>query len=146
MKGVIGHALAQEFQLRDFRVFASARELSKLGALAKLRNVIPVRLNVVNPEPIAAAKELVAKEADADGLTHLINNAACNHFMPILDEDIDECKRVFDTNVWGPLAIKKAFAPLLIKAKGKIVSITSISGHVNVPWMGKESLIPESCH
>ena len=59
--------------------------------------------------------------------------------MPVLDEDIDDAKLIFETNYWGPLALLKAFAPLVIKSKGHITSITSISGHINVPYMGKRS-------
>lgn len=57
--------------------------------------------------------------------------------MPILDEDIEKAKNIFDINVWGTVAVTKAFAPLVIKAKGKIVNITSTAGYLNVPYMGK---------
>jgi NAD(P)-dependent dehydrogenase (short-subunit alcohol dehydrogenase family) len=57
--------------------------------------------------------------------------------MPILDEDLNATRAIFDSNVWGPVAVTQAFAPSLIKAKGQIVFITSISGYINVPWMGK---------
>ena len=93
--------------------------------------MIPIELGVSKLAHMAAAAEIVAKESDS--LTYLVNNAGRNHFMPILDEDIEQCKRVFDTNVWGPLAITKVFASLVIKAKGCIVNVTSISGYVNTP-------------
>jgi 1-acylglycerone phosphate reductase len=137
-EGGIGHALAVCFQSRDFKVFASARDVSKIGSLATLPNVIPVKLDVSSAQQITAAKDLIAKETNGS-LNYLINNAGRNHFMPVLDEDIEECKRIYETNVWGPLAVTQAFAPLVIKAKGHITNITSISGHVNVPWMGKKS-------
>ena len=56
--------------------------------------------------------------------------------MPVLDINIEEAKRIFDTNFWGALNIIQAFAPLVIKTKGSIVNVTSIAGHVNVPYMG----------
>lgn len=56
--------------------------------------------------------------------------------MPVLDINIEEAKRIFDTNFWGALNMIQAFAPLVIKANGSIVNVTSISGHVNVPYMG----------
>lgn len=31
----------------------------------------------------------------------------------------------------------QAFAPLLIRAKGMAVYITSVAGYINVPFMGK---------
>lgn len=47
--------------------------------------------------------------------------------MPILDEDLDLVKNLFDISFYGPLAITQAFDPLLIKAKGMAVFITSES-------------------
>ncbi|TVY89458.1 hypothetical protein LAWI1_G008406 [Lachnellula willkommii] len=35
------------------------------------------------------------------------------------------------------LAVTQAFVPLLIKANGTLVNITSISGYLNMPWMGR---------
>lgn len=58
--------------------------------------------------------------------------------MPLLDENIEDAKSIHNTNVWGPLAVTKAFAPLLIKAEGTIVFITSVAGHLNTPYQGKE--------
>jgi short-subunit dehydrogenase len=57
--------------------------------------------------------------------------------MPILDEDIEAVKAMFDIHVFAPMAITQAFAPLVIKAKGVMALISSISGYVNTPFMGK---------
>lgn len=57
--------------------------------------------------------------------------------MPILDEDLDVVRNLLEINFYGPLAITQAFAPLLIKAKGMAVFITSVFGYINVPFMGR---------
>lgn len=148
--GGIGSALAHVFQSRGYYVFATARTLSKMSELAKLSHVTLLTLDVMQSSHIAAATESVQRHTGGT-LDYLINNAGRNHFSPILDANIDECKRIFDINLWGSLAVTQAFAPLVIKAKGTIVNITSISGHVNVPWMGTFStpsckeLTPRSC-
>ncbi|KAI9924227.1 hypothetical protein ASPWEDRAFT_116254 [Aspergillus wentii DTO 134E9] len=133
--GGIGSALAIVFQQAGYRVFATARNPEKMQNLKDLSNLTLLTLDVTDSTHISAAVEAVSRETDGN-LTYLINNAGRNHFMPILDEDIDAAKRIYETNVWGPVAITKAFAPLLIKAKGTIVFTTSISGYVNVPYMG----------
>lgn len=133
--GGIGSALAAEFQRRGYQVFATARDLSKMSALRSLHNITLLPLDVVNQTQISAAFEAV-KDANGGSLDILINNTARNHFSPVLDINITEAKNIFDTNVWGPIAMIQAFSPLVIKAKGTVVSITSISGHVNVPHMG----------
>lgn len=134
--GGIGSALARVFQSRGYHVFATARTLSKMSELADLSLVSLLTLDITVSSHITAAVESVRRETGGT-LDYLINNAGRNHFSPLLDASIDESKRIFDTNLWGSLAVTQAFAPLVIKAKGTIVNITSISGHLNLPWMGQ---------
>lgn len=93
-----------------------------------------------NSQDIEVAVQTV-RSPDPNGgggaLNYLINNASHNHFMPILDKDLSVTRKLFDNNIWGPLTLTQAFAPLLIKARGTVVFITSISGYINVPYMGK---------
>ncbi|KAH8700862.1 putative hydroxybutyrate dehydrogenase [Talaromyces proteolyticus] len=131
----IGYGLALTFQQRGYRVFATTRDIRKMSKLQGLPNVTLLTLDVKETDQIAAAAKVVSDQTGGT-LDYLINNAGRNHFMPILDEDLNATRAIFDTNVWGPVAVTQAFAPLLIKAKGQIVFITSISGYINVPWMG----------
>lgn len=57
--------------------------------------------------------------------------------MPVLDTDEEEARKMFNVNLWGPLAMVKAFSPLIIKAKGTIANTGSIAGYLNVPFGGK---------
>lgn len=134
--GGIGSALALVLQQRGLHVFATARDPSKMSDLKGLPNVTMLTLDVVKTDQINAAVELVTKETGGT-LNYLVNNAGRNHFMPILDENLDVVRDLFEVNFYGPLAVTQAFAPLLIKAKGMAVYITSISGYINVPFMGK---------
>lgn len=134
--GGIGSALAHVFQSRGYHVFATARTLSKMSELAELSRVTLLTLDVTQSSHIAAATESVQRQTGGT-LDYLINNAGRNHFSPTLDANIEESKRIFDINLWGTLAVTQAFAPLVIKAKGTIVNIASIAGHLNVPWMGR---------
>lgn len=43
---------------------------------------------------------------------------------------------MYDVNVIGVVAATQAFAPLLLRAKGVVVNIGSISGAVPNPWQG----------
>lgn len=134
--GGIGSALALVLQKRGLHVFATARDPSKMSNLNGLSNITTLTLDVVNSADIRAAVELVTKQTGGT-LNYLISNAGRNHFMPILDEDLNVVKNLFEVNFYGPLAITQAFAPLLIKAKGMAVYITSVSGYINVPFMGR---------
>ena len=133
--GGSGSALATLFQQNGYRVFATARDIKKMSKLESLHNVRLLTLDVVNREQIQAAVEIVSKETGGT-LTYLINNAAQNHYMPMLDEDIETAKQIFEVNLWGPLAVAQAFAPLVIKAKGTMVFVSSVAGCLNVPYQG----------
>lgn len=136
-EGGIGSALALAFQAHGLHVFATTRSLPKMAHLSKFPNITLLSLDVTSSSDISAAVNAVKFHPGNNGkLDYLINNAGRNFFMPTLDIDIAEAKKIYETKFWGPLALIKAFAPLVIKAKGTIVNNCSISGHVNVPFMG----------
>lgn len=141
----IGYGLAVGFQKKGYHVFATARNLDKVTKLKGLLNVTILQLDVTKPDQIEAA--VASVDAQTGGtLDVLVNNAGRNHFMPYLDEDVEQVKALYDINVWGPLRVTKAFVPLLIKSKGSIAFITSISGYLNVPFMGRFfHLIHQAC-
>ncbi|KXX76903.1 NADPH-dependent 1-acyldihydroxyacetone phosphate reductase [Madurella mycetomatis] len=133
--GGAGSAMAVEFQAQGYYVFATSRRLATMSKVEGLPNVKLLELDITKPDEIRSASEVVRTETGG-GLTYLINCAARNHFMPLLDEDVEAARALFETNVWGQLAVTQAFAPLLIKAKGTVVFITSLSGYLNVPYQG----------
>ena len=132
----IGSGLALLFQQRGYHVFATARNVSKMSNLRGISDMTLLQLDVTEPNMIRSAVEAVSK-ATGGKLNVLVNNAGHNHFMPILDENIDAMKFLFDINVFAPVAITQAFAPLLRESKGLITFITSTAGYLNIPYMGK---------
>lgn len=136
--GGIGSAMALTFQQRGFHVFATARDTNKMETLKNLANVTLLTLDTTDARSIQVAVDAVATKTGGT-LDFLVNNAGHNHFMPILDENIEETKDLFNTNVWGPLAVTQSFSSLVIKAKGSFVFVTSIAGYGTTPWMGKSS-------
>ncbi|KAI0965847.1 putative hydroxybutyrate dehydrogenase [Xylaria arbuscula] len=133
--GGIGSSLAITFQRRGFRVFATARDPSKMQALNNLSNVTLLTLDVVKSDDIKSAVEAVSKQTGGT-LDYFVSNAGRNHFMPILDENLNTTREPFEINFFAPIALTQAFSSLLIKAKGTAVYITSTSGHLNIPYMG----------
>lgn len=136
--GGLGSALVLAFHTKGYHIYASARDLSRTTALSSLSNITLLKLDVTSDSDVAAAAEYI-KSDNGGKLDIVVNNAGRNYFMPVLDTDIDAAKKIFDTNFWGALRVMKVFAPLLVKSQGVLVNIASISGHVNVPWMGKSS-------
>ena len=134
--GGIGWAMAKNFHQRGFYVFAMARNPSKTADLAELSDIEILELDVTVPETIAQCKEIVAKRTGGS-LDVLVNNAGVEFNSPLLDTDVAEAKRLYEVNVWGPLAMVQAFAPLLIRAKGVVFNQSSIDGALNMVWAGK---------
>jgi NAD(P)-dependent dehydrogenase (short-subunit alcohol dehydrogenase family) len=133
--GGLGSALALAFLNEGYHVVATTRDVSKMTTLSNLPNVTLLTLDVTVTSQITAAVESVKNTTGH--LDILVNNAGRNHFSPALDIDVSEAKEIFEINLWGPLALIKAFMPLLLESKGTVVNTTSISGYLNVPYMGK---------
>src|SRR4051812_26468127 len=95
--GGIGSALAKAFQAQGLRVFATARTVSKMASLEEIPSIIRLPLDVTSSTSIAAAVEAVQLQTNGT-LDYLINNAAINQYFPALDHDINDAKRMFDTN------------------------------------------------
>ena len=141
-EGGIGFALAKEFQSRGLRVFATARSPSKMAALEGLPGVTLLPLNVTSAESISATVDAVSAETGGK-LDYLVNNSGVAYLMPLIDADIQYAKDMYDVNVWGAVAMSKAFAPLIIAAQGSIVNLSSIGTLVSQPYMGKSGLVHE---
>jgi 1-acylglycerone phosphate reductase len=134
--GGIGHALTLSFQKRGLTVFASARNISSMSSLSDLPNVHLIPLDVTSSSSVSEAFAIV-KKVTGGKLDYLVNNAGRGYTMPALDVDIEEGKRLFDTNFWGVLRMVQVFAPLLIEARGTVVNIGSIVAYLHSPLTSK---------
>ncbi|KAL1893362.1 NADPH-dependent 1-acyl dihydroxyacetone phosphate reductase [Sporothrix stenoceras] len=126
--GGIGHAIAEEFQAKGLFVIASARRPEVLKEL-EAKGIATVQLDVTNKDSIAQCKEEVSKMTGGK-LDFLVNNAGRTHTVPATDLDVDEIRATFETNVFGVMAMCKAFVTLLINAQGLIINIASLSAQV----------------
>ncbi|MBB5606558.1 MULTISPECIES: oxidoreductase [unclassified Janthinobacterium] len=64
----------------------------------------------------------------------LVNNAGYGHEGVLEESPLDELRRQFDVNVFGAVAVIKAFLPAMRQRRsGHIVNITSMGGHVGMP-------------
>ena len=136
--GGIGWAMAKNFHERGFQVFATARDVSKAADLSNLSNLEILELDVTVPQTISQCKDTVVKRTGGK-LDILVNNAGVEIQSPLLDIDVAEAKRLYDVNVWGPLVMVQAFAPLLIEAKGIVVNQSSIDAVLSMAWAGKSA-------
>lgn len=130
----IGHALCHSFADRGFRVVATARRPESLKSLAA-QGMATLPLDVTSTADIQAA---IAAVLEQEGrLDVLVNNAGYGLFGPLLDISPSALEKQFHTNVFAPLAIIQAVAPIMKRqGQGLILNIGSISGVITTPFAG----------
>ena len=134
----IGRRITERLAADGYFVYATARKPEDLKALGALKNVQAVPLDVTHPEDIAAAVATITKAGR--GLYGLVNNAGIATVGAIGDMKLEEYDLVMNVNASGPVRMIKAFAPLIIEQKGRIVNIGSISGILASPNLAAYSM------
>lgn len=120
----LGLAFARAALARGARkVYAAARD----PASVTLPGVIPIQLDVTKPEEVAAAAR------NHPDVTLLINNAGIAQTGGFLaDDSLASAQRHVDTNVFGPMRLTQAFAPVLAaNGGGAILNVLSIASWIN---------------
>src|SRR5277367_6655257 len=139
----IGLQIAKDLAAKTFTVLVGSRNLERGEAAAK--EVGPeahaLQLDVTDPASITAAAERVRKEFGRVDV--LVNNAAISNTRMRTDMSVeeyskstrpsvvslDEVRAVFETNVFGVVAVTQAMLLLLREAPaGRIVNVSSGAG------------------
>lgn len=142
----IGLQIARELHASDFAVLVGSRDLAR-GEAAAARigpNAMAVQLDVTDQESIAAAAErvrgafgrldvLVQNAAIASaGTADLTGEALADANRPST-VPIENVRAVWDTNVFGVLAVFQAMAPILRATPGaRIVNVSSGAGSLTL--------------
>jgi NAD(P)-dependent dehydrogenase (short-subunit alcohol dehydrogenase family) len=134
-KGSIGSSLALAFSRRPgFYVFSTARSLTHVDHLSSVPNITGVELDVTSPTSVAAAVSFI-EERTGGKLDYLVNNAGLAYRSPAIEGDEKEARRVMEVNFWGTVRMCEAFGGMVVKAKGTVVNVGSVSGRVGGAWM-----------
>ncbi|KAI6084565.1 putative short-chain dehydrogenase/reductase [Hypoxylon rubiginosum] len=133
--GGLGFELVKAFEARGFHVFATARNPAKILTSSMGANVEAIPLDVVSRESIASCLEHVRKRT-GDKLDVLVNNAGVMLMGPLVHASMEDARKTYDVNVFGTLAVAQAFTPLLARARGVILNISSLAGAIPMAWQG----------
>ncbi|MFF0013309.1 SDR family oxidoreductase [Streptomyces sp. NPDC005374] len=114
----IGKALVEELYVRGAgKVYASARDPRTVSH----PDAVAVALEVTDPASVVAAA------AQAQDVTVLINNAGASVGASFLDSPVEDIRREFETNFYGPLLLTRAFAPVIEgNGGGHILNVHSV--------------------
>ena len=135
----IGEAIAAEFAARGASVVLSARDATRLEA-ARLRvaasgQAIAVPADVTKTEDLARLLE--ATLIRFCRVDVWVNNAGHGLMDSISQMDLNQCRRMFETNLFAVIQAMQLVVPVMRKqGSGTIVNISSVAGYIAVPYMG----------
>ena len=96
------------------------------------------RLDVTDPDAVVAlVTEAVGSAPSA--LRALVNNAGIAVVGPVEALTVDDWRQQLEVNVLGQVAVTRALLPVLIRARGRVVMMSSIGGRVAGPLFGPYS-------
>jgi NAD(P)-dependent dehydrogenase (short-subunit alcohol dehydrogenase family) len=134
----IGRNTAERLAKAGYFVYAGARKAEDIEELSRIDNIMAVRIDVTKQDQIDAAVALIEKQGR--GLWGVVNNAGVSVQGPLIEVPESDLQFILDVNVMGVYRITKAFAPMIIQAKGRIVNISSISGVLTAYGYGPYSI------
>ncbi|WP_414901364.1 oxidoreductase [Rhizobium cremeum] len=117
-----GHQVVGAVRTEDARAFLASH-------LPTVRSVL---CDVTEFDRIADIAQQV--EEDYGPVDVLINNAGYGHEGTLEESPLEEMRRQFDVNVFGAVAVAKAFLPRFRERRGGfIVNVTSMGGMITMP-------------
>ncbi|WP_423199266.1 Short-chain dehydrogenase/reductase SDR [Cupriavidus sp. H19C3] len=124
-----GALIVRDALQRGDRVVATARNPRQvIDALGEHPNLLAVKLDVTQEaDAVAAVAQAVARFGRIDVL---VNNAGFGVLGAVEETSIEEAKRLFDTNVFGLLAVSRAVLPQMRRQRsGHVINISSLGGY-----------------
>ncbi|XP_072264067.1 retinol dehydrogenase 16-like [Pyxicephalus adspersus] len=128
-----GNLLAKQLDRRGMKVLAAC--LTEVGAenLKKetSKNIQTVILDVTDSQSVIAAVTWVSSVVKDEGLWGLVNNAgtgipSCNNEWLTKDDFF----KIINVNLLGVVDVTLNLLPLIRKARGRVVNVTSVAGRI----------------
>lgn len=136
----IGRFTALHLARQGHHVIASGRkpaELAKLKAEAAGLLLDTLQLDVTSASSIASAVAAVAALTGGRALDVLVNNAGFGVLGPTSEITDAELRRQYETNVFGLMAVTRAFVPQMrARRAGRIINVSSMGGRITLPFFG----------
>lgn len=133
----LGRALAQAVLAKGDNAVVTARNTDSLQYLATefATTALAVALDVTDQSQVDAA---VKQAEERFGVVDvLVNNAGYGYRAAVEEGDDADVRALFDTNVFGPVAMIKAVLPgMRSRRSGAIVNISSIGARICPPGSG----------
>ena len=132
----LGRSIAIGLGQRGVDVALLARRQDRLERAAKEAGdgAVPIVCDVCDPSSVDAA---IAEAADRlGGIDGLVYATGIGELAKLMDHDVDQWHRAFDTNVIGAWQVTRAAIPHLAESQGAAAYLSSVSASVTPPWPG----------
>jgi short-subunit dehydrogenase len=135
----IGQASAQYLHKKGYRVYGTSRKAhrhpSRRAQPEGAADFPMLQMDVDSDKSVRNGVDyILTKEGRIDVL---VNNAGFGIAGAVEDTSIEEAHALFETNVWGAFRVCKAILPCMrAQRSGYIVTISSIGGHIAIPFQG----------
>lgn len=134
----MGFATARRVAARGCTVLAGAREPGRLAErlaadeATRELDIRPLALDVTDDDSVSAAARHVTETAGVVDV--LVNNAGIpGSWAPPAEVTVNDFRTVFETNLYGPVRVTRAFLPLLLRAdRPRLVMVSSGMGSLTL--------------
>jgi short-subunit dehydrogenase len=136
----LGKAVAPCLAQNGYTLFAGIRMEADGHIFISQQNIIPIILDITNPQDIDNAYRFVRDKTKATGLAVLINNAGVNYISPFELADENTERNLMEVNLFGAMNLTRKLLSLLhqhaseARSSAKIINISSIGGVFGLPW------------
>jgi NAD(P)-dependent dehydrogenase (short-subunit alcohol dehydrogenase family) len=132
----IGRASALRMDAEGWRVFASVRKEEDAAGLRDVASerLVPLMLDVTDSEQVASVAGRLADAVGDHGLDGLVNNAGIAVMSPLETIPLEDLRRQLEVNLISQVAVTQAMLPLIRKARGRVVFLSSIGGRMALPF------------
>jgi len=120
-----GKCAALQLAERGFTVFAGCLKPGQCIELKNHPNVRILDLDVTDEAKIQACADIIEQECADEGLWALCNNAGYATAGEVEWISLEVYKQQLDVNLWGAVRVTKSVLPLVRKATGRVVTVTT---------------------
>ncbi|KFO22477.1 dehydrogenase/reductase SDR family member 9 [Fukomys damarensis] len=130
-----GNLAARTFDKKGFHVIAACLTESGSTALKaetsqRLRTVL---LDVTDPEKVKRTAQWVKNQVGEKGLWGLINNAGVLGVLAPTDWlTVEDYREPIEVNLFGLISVTLNMLPLVKKARGRVINVSSIGGRLAI--------------
>lgn len=130
----IGEAAALELAKAGFTVYAAARRVERMTALADAGMQV-LKMDVTDDKSMVNGIEKIV--AETGRIDVLVNNAGYGSYGAVEDVPMSEAKYQFEVNVFGLARLSQLVLPYMrAQREGRIINISSIGGRIYEPLGG----------